>query len=353
LSNGLEGIVVAETETSSVNADAGELIIRGFPIGELSGSVTFEQVCSLLWHGKLDAGVDLGAARVAAFEKLPSLGRALAMSDAMDAMRAATAQLEGSGHVEVTGALAVFSAAWARAARGRVAVAPDPTQSHASDYLRMIHGKSASPHAVAAMDAYLTAVVDHGMNASTFAARVVTSTESDLVSSVVAALGALKGRLHGGAPGPVLDMLDAVGSPERAATWVDAELAAGRRIMGMGHRVYRVRDPRAAVLETALERLTARPHGPETEQRLRLARTVERCAEQALTALKPDRVIRANVEFYTAVLLEALGLPRTLFTATFACSRVAGWSAHVQEQRTHGRLIRPRARYVGPTPASA
>jgi citrate synthase len=195
----------------------------------------------------------------------------------------------------------------------------------------------------------LVTVADHGMNASTFAARVVASTNSDLVSAVVAAIGALKGPLHGGAPGPVLDMLDAIGEPANATAWVAAELDAGRRIMGMGHRIYRVRDPRALVLEHAGRDLRDEGVGA---RRLDLARAAEKAAEIALAARHPDRPLKANVEFYTAILLEAVGLPRTMFTPAFAMSRVAGWCAHVAEQKKNGRLIRPSSRYIGPAPAA-
>jgi citrate synthase len=183
------------------------------------------------------------------------------------------------------------------------------------------------------------------MNASTFAARVVASTGSDMISAIVAGVGALKGPLHGGAPGPVLDMLDAIGAPERADAWLRAELAAGRRIMGMGHRVYRVRDPRAAVLEQALRDLSGHAHALG---RLDLARAIETSATSLLDARHPDRKLRANVEFFTAVLLEAVGIDRRSLTATFAVGRVVGWCGHVLEQQKRGRLIRPSSRYVGP-----
>jgi len=216
--------------------------------------------------------------------------------------------------------------------------------------MRRFACSSRSSHAPAAargLDAYLTTVIDHGLNASTFTARVVASTGSDLVSSVVAAIGALKGPLHGGAPGPVLDMLDAVGAPDGATAWLERELQAKRRIMGMGHRIYRVRDPRAFVLERMVERLEK---SGMASTRLSLARAVERAAEGALAARYPDRPLRANVEFYTAVLLDAVGLSRLLFPAAFAASRAAGWGAHVLEQRETGRLIRPSSTYVGPVP---
>jgi citrate synthase len=254
--------------------------------------------------------------------------------------------------------MAVFAAAWARLSAGLSPVAPDPSRGHAADYLRMLTSSGdASPALAAAMDAYLVTVMDHGMNASTFTARVIASTGADLVSAVTGALGALKGPLHGGAPGPVLDMLDAIEDPARAEAWLAAELAAGRRIMGMGHRVYRVRDPRAAVLEHQVQRLeAARAATPDADdsplaKKLALARATERAAERLLAARHPDRPLRANVEFYTAVLLDALGVPRSAFTLTFAVARVAGWCAHVAEQRADGRLIRPASRYVGPTPA--
>jgi len=270
----------------------------------------------------------------------------------MDALRAATAHLGGDATAAaLAGAAATFAAAWARRRAGAAPVAPDASLGLAADYLRMARGEAASEGEARALDAYLVTVSDHGMNASTFAARVVTSTGSDRVSAVVAAIGALKGPLHGGAPGPVLDMLDAIGAPERAEGWIEGELAAGWRIMGMGHRIYRVRDPRAAVLERAIERLEREGGGREgVRARLSLARAVERAAEAALSARRPDRPLRANVEFYTAVLLEAVGLPRGLFSPTFAVGRMAGWCAHIEEQRKVGRLIRPASRYVGPEP---
>lgn len=209
----------------------------------------------------------------------------------------------------------------------------------------MLSGIEPAPAFVRALDAYLCCVVDHGMNASTFTARVVASTGSDTVSAIVAAIGALKGPLHGGAPGPVLDMLDAVGHAPRARTWLEAELAAGRRIMGMGHRVYHVRDPRAAALERAA---TVLEESGVSAERLPLARAIEREAERLLAERHPDRHLRANVEFYTAVLLDSLGIHRTLFSPLFAASRVVGWCAHVDEQRAVGRLIRPASVYVGP-----
>jgi citrate synthase len=341
MSSGLEGIVVAETKLSDVQGSAGRLIVAGEDIERLAGRVAFEAVTA-----RVLPGVDLARGRRRAWEafELPACG------DGMDALRASVARLEGDDPELVAGAIAVFAAAWVRKTRGLPPIAPDATLGHAADYLRML-GVSALPRLAAAMDAYFVTVMDHGMNASTFTARVIASTGADLVSAVTGALGALKGPLHGGAPGPVLDMLDAIGTPERAEAWLAAELAAGRRIMGMGHRVYRVRDPRAAVLEGQVQALDAAADGESgLTAKLALARATERAAEHLLAARHPDRALRANVEFYTAVLLDALGVPRSAFTLTFAAARVVGWCAHVLEQRAVGRLIRPASRYVGAMP---
>jgi citrate synthase len=356
---GLEGVVVAETRLSDVDGERGRLIIGGYDVESLAGHTSFEDLCGLLWDGTLPSPeqgaalrASLGEARCMAFEHVPLLTHALAAADGMDALRGSLACLVSMGDtreaaVLLTGAVATFAAAWARLRTGEPAVPPSATRSQADDYLHMVRGHDASAAEIEALQTYLVTVSDHGMNASTFAARVVASTQSDPVSAVVAAVGALKGPLHGGAPGPVLDMLDAIGSPERAADWIDRELAAGRRIMGMGHRIYRVRDPRAAVLESAVSRLE---EAGVARGRLALARAVEREAETALRARYPQRALRANVEFYTAILLDAVGLPREMFTPTFAVGRVAGWCAHVAEQYRTGRLIRPTSRYVGPVP---
>jgi citrate synthase len=188
--------------------------------------------------------------------------------------------------------------------------------------------------------------MDHGMNASTFTARVIASTRSDMVSSVTGALGALKGPLHGGAPGPVLDMLMEIKTADRAEPWIRNEIAQGRRIMGFGHRVYKVRDPRAEVLSRVAEKM----QGAQLENRqlFEVARSVEQTALRVLAEVKPGRNLRTNVEFYTALVLQAVGLEPTQFVAMFACGRVAGWCAHVIEQHAEDHLIRPQSEYIGP-----
>jgi citrate synthase len=218
--------------------------------------------------------------------------------------------------------------------------------SHAADTLRMLHGRAPASREVTALDAYLVTASDHGMNASTFTARVVASTQADLFAAVTAGYCALTGPLHGGAPEPVLEMLDAIGSRERIQPWVDAALARGERMMGFGHRVYRVRDPRADALKGALLRLPPSP-------RMTLALAVEAAALKLLREKKPDRPLDTNVEFFTALLLDALGFPREMFTAVFAIGRTAGWLAHAREQALSGRLMRPKSLYIGPQPRQA
>jgi citrate synthase len=359
--SGLEGVVVAESALSRVDGEAGRLIVAGHEIADLVERASFEQVCALLWEGAAPSAASesayrarLGEARVRAFAELPRLAHALAMTDPMDALRAALAllpPLQGDGlaqATQVTAATAVFAAARARGGASH-ALAPDPELDHARDYLRMLGGRE-DERAARALGRYLVTLCDHDLNASTFAARVVTSTGPDLLSAIVAAVGALTGPLHGGAPGPVLDMLDAVAAHGDARSWLQEELAAGRRIMGMGHRVYRVRDPRAAVREAATRLLD---ESAQPTPRLDAAREVERAARALLRARSPGRSLDVNVEFYTAVLLDALGLERGDFTPTFATARVAGWCAHVLEHRRGGRLVRPALRYVGPSPELA
>jgi citrate synthase len=344
-----------------VDGERGRLIIAGFDVEQLAQGHGFEHVVSLLWQtseslSEREVQTALGEGRARTFERISRLGDALELQQAMDALRAGLGHLpETTSAADLVGAVAVLACAWANRRRGVAPIRPDPSRSHAADLVRML-GMGDDSARANALDAYLVTVSDHGLNASTFAARVVASTGSDRVSALVAALGALKGPLHGGAPGPVLDMLDAIGSPARALGVLAEQLGQGQRIMGMGHRIYRVRDPRAHTLERAVERLgqaLAERGGAQdarVRERLGLARAVEREAESLLNARKPARPLRANVEFYTAVLLEAVGVPRELFTALFAAARSAGWIAHVAEQKARGRLIRPASRYVGAWP---
>ena len=353
---GLEKVVAAETVMSDVQGAEGRLIIRGIDVEQLARDFSYEQTAAHLWAGYLDHMPDdlqpmLGAARVAAFARLSGDFSRLAALPETEALRVALS-LAPDGHelgsaIDLVATMAVATGAIARLKAGQAPVAPEADAPHAADLLRMIRGERPSAAEARALEAYLVTVCDHGLNASTFVARCVASTRAGLGSAVIAGLSALKGPLHGGAPGPVLDMLDGIGSAENAETWIRDALDRGERLMGFGHRVYRTRDPRADVLKRVVGGLPA-SHG-----RLALAQAIEGRILQRLAAEKPDRKLDTNVEYYTAILLEAVGAPRGLFTCLFACGRVTGWIAHAREQLSTGRLVRPASVYVGPVSALA
>ncbi|MCK1640194.1 citrate synthase/methylcitrate synthase [Bradyrhizobium sp. 157] len=352
---GLDGIPAAETVLSHVDGERGELIIAGARIGDLAGKSSFEGVTARLWNAAIGTSLNeanvrsrLGAARERAFARLPELLPATRGMSIVDGFRAAVAGLRGENGLEheatIVGALPVIAGALLQRAKGEDPIAPDPTLGHAADTLSMLRGRKAEPREITALDTYFVTVCDHGMNASTFTTRVVASTQADLFAAVTAGYCALTGPLHGGAPEPVLEMLDAIGSTERIKPWVDSALARGERLMGFGHRVYRVRDPRADVLKRAIERLA----GGGTD--LPFAGEVEAYIRDALRRKNPERPLDTNVEFFTAILLDALKIPRQAFTPIFAVARAAGWTAHAREQQRGGRLIRPSSAYVGPMP---
>ena len=354
-SSGLDGVVAASTRLSSVDGDRGELIIAGFPVEELAAHATFEETTWLLWHGDLPSPGELAAfrARLAAARELPAPALPLlreaarAGADTMDALRlaAGTISLVSEEPSAVVARMPTIVAAYWRLQNGQEPIAPQPELGHAANFLYMLNGERPSAERVRGLETYLNTVIDHGLNASTFTARIITSTGSDLVSAVVGALGALKGPLHGGAPGPALDMVFEIGDASRAETYLRRKIESGERLMGFGHRVYKVRDPRADVLAEAAERLFTRAGDMSL---YRLARAVEADALRLLEEYKPGRRLQTNVEFYTALLLHGLGLPAALFTPTFAISRTSGWIAHALEQRRANRIIRPQSEYVGP-----
>jgi citrate synthase len=359
VNSGLDGVIVADTVMSEVDGEAGRLIVRGHAIEELVATRGFEGVAALLWDGFAPSdqggGGDeravrdgLASARVRAFAEVPRLLQVARGLTPVEGLRVGLGMLADSElmphHYLVCGALPVFLAALLRASESKSALAPDPALTTAQDLLRMIRGRRADTVFERALDAYLATITDHGFNASTFTARVVASTHAGLISSVLAGLCALKGPLHGGAPGPVLDMFDEIGTPERADAWFDDAFSKGTTLMGFGHRIYKVRDPRADVLKNTVATL------PQTAGRLAFAVEVEKSAIAALRRHKPGRRLDTNVEYYTALLLEALEVPRSAFTALFAVGRAAGWCAHIFEQEKGGRIIRPQSNYVGPRP---
>ena len=362
---GLDGVVAAQTRLSHVDGQAGRLILGGYELGELAGRVSFEEAAYLLWRGTLPNREerDLLVREMASQRKLPpqtlSVVRAAAGAAPIDALRMACATLSldavdaddiglpsdlGLAKM-LTARFPTIVAAHARIGAGQEPIPPREDLSHAANFLYMALGKEPDPIAARALETYWVTVIDHGMNASTFTARVIASTRSDMVSAATGAIGALKGPLHGGAPGPVLDMLVEIEEPGRAESWLEQEMAAGRRIMGFGHRVYKVRDPRAEVLSKVAESLAAARL--EDRALFDLARHVEAVAVRMLEEKKPGRNLKTNVEFYTALVLQSLGLQPRQFVALFACGRVAGWCAHVIEQHAEDHLIRPQSEYVG------
>jgi citrate synthase len=353
---GLEGIVAANTAISKVEGEAGRLIYRGYNIHALARTTTFEEVAHLLWFGHLPTLHELNdlKAKLASQRMLPSeivtVIRALPKTaEPMDVLRTATSAwgamaIQGKPTVEqaiaVTARFPLFLAAFQRIRNGLEPLEAQANLDYAGNYLYLLTGQTPKEEHVKGLNAYLVLLMDHGMNASTFTARIVASTESDIVSSVVAALGALKGPLHGGAPSKVLDMLHEIGTVDNAEPWLRSAITQGGRLMGFGHRVYKTEDPRAEEL-----RAMARVADPEG---FVLARHVEEQAIALLDELKPGRRLYTNVEFYSAALLNSVGLSGDLFTPTFAISRVAGWTAHILEQAQNNRLIRPEAEYTGP-----
>ncbi|MCA9961559.1 MAG: citrate synthase/methylcitrate synthase [Anaerolineales bacterium] len=360
--SGLDNVVAATTRLSSVNGQIGELIIAGFPLEALAGQATFEEMLYLLWHDRLPTADELApfTQELAALRPLPpatiQLLRAAAQAQlpTMDALRMGAGTLDlnlpkADSYQQaqaIVARLPTIVAAYWRLRQGQEPIAPNLELSHSANYLYMLTGDV--PHAarVRGLDTYLITVSDHGLNASTFTARTIISTQSDLVSAIVGAIGALKGPLHGGAPGPALDMVFEIGTAVNAEPYLRAKIEAGERLMGFGHRVYKVRDPRAEVLSQA----AARMYQADGDMALyELAKQVEETAVSLLAHYKPGRNLQTNVEFYTALLLHGLELPTDLFSPTFAIGRVGGWLAHCFEQQQNGRLIRPQSAYNGDT----
>lgn len=351
--SGLEGVLVAETVLSDVDGERGQLIIRGQFVEDIAWNETFESVVGRLWEEFVPGPLSeesiknaLGEAREFAWKRMLPLLGSIGHLQPVEALRYMLSALSDSEplppHVLATAAMPVFLAGIHRQQNGLPPVAPHRSRGQAEDLLFMMYGGQPSPERVRALNMYLVTVSDHALNASTFAARVIASTRAGMISSVIGGLCALKGPLHGGAPGPVLEMLDQIGTMENAEPWLEAALDRGDRLMGFGHRIYRVRDPRADVLKRATSLLRTE------HNRIAFAEYVEKTAVRLLSKRKPGRKLDTNVEFYTALLLDALGFHRSLFTPVFACGRTAGWTAHAMEQESTDRLMRPASKYVGP-----
>jgi citrate synthase len=357
---GLKGLVVAETELGGVRGEEGFFHYRQHDAARLARERSLEDVWTLQIDGALppaipiiDGGplralpgpcadlVDAAAARLTdpmATLRIGLLGvadvdsRGATLDRSPDEMR--------DDAIRLAAVVPTILARHHRVRHGLQPIDPDPTLGHAADYLRMASGVPPSKEAARAVEQYLVATVDHGFNASTFTARVVASTGADMAGALVAAVGALTGPLHGGAPSRCIAMIDEIGTPDRARAWTRDQLAAGRKIMGFGHAVYRAADPRGVVLREAAKRLGGALVGR--------AAGIEQEILEVLAAWKPRQRIVTNVEFWASVVLELAGLPRAMFTPTFAVSRTIGWTAHVLEQASAGKIIRPSARYIGP-----
>ncbi len=360
---GLEGVVVAQTQLSRIDGQRGELFYRGINIHDLAENATFEEVTYLLWFGRLPdrAGLDELKARLAAQREMPAplkmmLPNFPKQATPMEVLRTATSALsmfdptandtrsvEGNLNkaIRLTACFPTILAAFDRVREGLEPVDPDPELDHAANFLYMLHGVKPDLDSTRALDVYLILLAEHGMNASTFSARVTASTLGDLYSGVVSGLGTLKGPLHGGANQAVMEMLEEIGEVENARAYVQRALEDKQRIMGIGHRVYKTEDPRVR----HLRRLSAVLSIEVCEPKWHIISL--RVEEVALPALR-SKELYTNVDFYSASVLHCLGIPTDMFTPLFAMSRIVGWSAHILEQYADNRLIRPRAEYVGP-----
>ena len=359
---GLEDVVAASSAICYLDGDRGVLAYYGYDIHDLARGATFEEVCYLLWHGRLPTRAELGdvQSQLAAARPLPEhvlrLMRQLPPSDGMDALRTLTSALghfdpEASDNslpanhrkaVRLTGQLSSLVATYGRLQAGGGPIQPDPALGHAANFLYMLTGNRPSALATRAFDIALVLHADHELNASTFAARVAAATLTDLHSAIVAAIGTLKGPLHGGANADVMRLLIEIGedaSPERIDEAVRSKLARKVKIPGFGHRVYRTEDPRATHLRRMSKDLGERVGNTrwfEMSQRI----------EKLVTG---EKKLYPNVDFYSASTYYTLGIPIDLFTPIFAVSRISGWTAHCLEQYANNRLIRPRTDYIGPT----
>jgi citrate synthase len=357
LSPGLDDAIVGRSAIAWVGGATGDLVYRGYDIRELVPGIPYESVVHLLLHGApppadpspevveaLRLHRTIPTATVRAVDAIPS------GLPPLEALRTIVSLLGdgGAGYpprledgYRLIARVPVLLARYVRRSAGLAPVEPRPELGHAANFLWMRSGTLPSPAHVRALDGYLVLLADHGMNASTFVLRIAISTHSDLVSAATGALGTLKGPLHGGAPSRVAEMLDAIGSPDRAADWIDGRLRRKELLYGFGHRAYKTEDPRGLLLHE-IARTVADP------ARLALAEAVEREARRALEAAHPGARLYANVEFYSALVLEAVGLRPEMFTPTFAVARTAGWTAQALEQAADNRLIRPDVEYVGP-----
>lgn len=359
MDSGLAGLIAAETVLSHSDGAQGILWVRGHTLDELVARFGYEGAVALLWEefspDPLDREViraRLGEARAEAFKSITNWLGPAASRPPVEGVRLALAFLgDKASPASILATLPVAIGALLRRRQGLAPLPPDPGLSTAADLLRMVHGREVDPAMSEALDTYWTALIDNGLNTSAFTARVIASSPASLASAALGAYCAFTGPLHGGAPGPTLDMLDEAEASGDVAAWAERKLAAGERLMGFGHRVFKGGDPRALILAEVLRGLGAKLGA--APGRLAFAAEVERAVGAAFAKLKPGRPpLQPNVEINAALLLDAVGLPRDVFMPVFAVARCAGWLAHAQEQQREARLVRPSSAYIGPRPAT-
>jgi citrate synthase len=350
MTSGLDGVVAAETVLSHSDPGSGMVWVRGYDLPTLAAGHGFEGTVALLWDGFAGDGLTragisaaLGRARVAAHDGSGAWLPLTAGRPLFEGVRIAlAAQPDTAGAADLVGAFTVLMPALVRQAAGQAPLPPDPALGSAADLLHMLHGFAPDAAAAGALDTYFTVMAESGLSASAFTARVVASTRASLAASVLAAWCAFTGALHGGAPGPTLDLLDAAEARDDLEDWLEAKLRGGERLMGFGHRVFRGNDPRAEAMRRSMQAM-----GPGAG-RLAVADKLEKAVAVAIDRVKPGRTLPPNVEIMAALLLDAVGIPREAFTLAFAACRSAGWLAHAMEQQKTGRMIRPTSAYVGP-----
>src|SRR6266571_4540916 len=359
IEKGLEGVVIAKSSITFIDGQQGILRYRGIDINELAAKSNFEEVTYLLWNGSLPNKAQFSEFKRQLADHRPLPPQVLKLlrgipkgAIPMEVARTAVSymalfprkkgetfdEFNRRKSLQLTGTLATIVASYERIRKGKTPIKPDPRLGHAANFLYGLWGKKPDEQSRAAFDTLSILYADHEMNASTFAAVVATSTLADLGGAVTSAIATLAGPLHGGSNQRVMEMLEEIGSTEKVEAYVDRELAAGRRIMGFGHRIYKTYDPRARILKTIAEKLT---EGRGSRKWLDVAEEVEKVVME-------KRKLWPNIEFYAAVVLNALGVPRDVMPAVFACNRISGWIAHIYEQYADNRLIRPLTEYVGP-----
>ncbi|MGH1334109.1 MAG: citrate/2-methylcitrate synthase [Exiguobacterium indicum] len=360
---GLEGVIAAETQIGLVDGTLGHLIYRGHWAKELALSYSFEEVAYFIWNGEFPTEAELVTFKeqMTSYRELPSYIKTILDTlpnemDVMSTMRTAISALGTPAFawpptidqaMHVTALLPTIIAYKYQKNQGADFIEPNPELDHVANYIYMIKGQLPSEVEIKALTAYLILTIEHGMNASTFASRVVVSTESEMISGVCAAIGSMKGPLHGGAPSEVIEMIDEIGTIDNIEPWIRNKLEKGEKLMGFGHRVYKTRDPRSEALKVVSKDLA------QESDWFNLITQMEQTAIDLLEEYKPGRKLYTNVEFFAAAVLKGLDIPKELFTPTFTSSRIIGWTAHILEQSQDNRIFRPQSSYTGQMPEQA